>query len=182
MIIVPTSLLPYLYSHLEFEPPPLFVKSNMLHFTPPQLRLPRIIYFLMPELVPLLIHLEKEVTDETGQPKVSAANHPCASGSGPTSDQRSPLIPKRSAVPPPSPTFGDTFPTVEIDLRRSFYRIILIALILYAILDSDFPTNFNLLVECRNARQIDRTTDLSFREMTTFTTACDLSALDTDIT
>ncbi|BHF71629.1 hypothetical protein SprV_0401468900 [Sparganum proliferum] len=79
------------------------------------------------------------------------------------------------------PTFGSLSLTLNIGLRRSFTWIFVIADAPHAILGSDFLAEFDLLVDCRRARLLDRTTGLSVRVLTPFTAPTNLSVLDTDI-
>ncbi|BHF76161.1 hypothetical protein SprV_0501925900 [Sparganum proliferum] len=81
----------------------------------------------------------------------------------------------------PIPTFGSLSLTLNIDLRRSFTWIFVIADVPHGTLGSDFLAEFDLLVDCRRARLLDRTTGLFVRGLTPFTTPTNLSVLDTDI-
>ncbi|BHF71283.1 hypothetical protein SprV_0401433800 [Sparganum proliferum] len=81
----------------------------------------------------------------------------------------------------PIPTFGSLFLTLNIGLRRSFNWIFVIADVPHAILGSDFLDEFDLLVDCRRVRLLDRTTGLSVRGLTPFTAPTNFSFLDTDI-
>ncbi|BHF80936.1 Splicing factor 3B subunit 2 [Sparganum proliferum] len=81
----------------------------------------------------------------------------------------------------PIPTFGSLSLTRNIGLRRSFTWIFVIADVPHGILGSDFLAEFDLLVDCRRARLLDRTTGLFVRGLTPFTTPTNLSVLDTDI-
>ncbi|BHF61467.1 hypothetical protein SprV_0100444100 [Sparganum proliferum] len=81
----------------------------------------------------------------------------------------------------PIPTFGSLSLTLNIGLRRSFTWIFVIADVPHAILGSDFLAEFDLLVDCRRARLLDRTTGLFVRGLTPFTAPTNLSVLDTDI-
>ncbi|BHF83927.1 hypothetical protein SprV_0902707600 [Sparganum proliferum] len=81
----------------------------------------------------------------------------------------------------PIPTFGSLSLTLNIGLRRSFAWIFVIADVPHAILGSDFLAEFDLLVDCRRARLLDRTTGLFVRGLTPFTAPTNLSVLDTDI-
>nr|VZI50943.1 unnamed protein product [Spirometra erinaceieuropaei] len=81
----------------------------------------------------------------------------------------------------PIPTFGSLSLTLNIGLRRSFTWIFVIADVPHAILGSDFLAEFDLLVDCRRARLLDRTTGLFVRRLTPFTAPTNLSVLDTDI-
>ncbi|BHF60215.1 hypothetical protein SprV_0100317800 [Sparganum proliferum] len=81
----------------------------------------------------------------------------------------------------PIPTFGSLSLTLNIGLRRSFTWIFVIADVPHAILGSDFLAEFDLLVDCRRARLLDRTTGLFVRGLTPFTPPTNLSVLDTDI-
>ncbi|BHF59224.1 hypothetical protein SprV_0100218100 [Sparganum proliferum] len=81
----------------------------------------------------------------------------------------------------PIPTFGILSLTLNTGLRRSFTWIFLIADVPHAILGSDFLAEFDLLVDCRRARLLDRTTGLFVRGLTPFTAPTNLSLLDTDI-
>ncbi|BHF75588.1 hypothetical protein SprV_0501868400 [Sparganum proliferum] len=81
----------------------------------------------------------------------------------------------------PIPTFGSLSLTLNIGLRRSFTWIFVIADVPHAILGSDFLAEFDLLVDCRRARLLDRTTGLFVRGLTHFTAPTNLSVLDTDI-
>ncbi|BHF66484.1 hypothetical protein SprV_0200950100 [Sparganum proliferum] len=81
----------------------------------------------------------------------------------------------------PIPTFGSLSLTLNIGLRRSFTWIFVIAAVPHAILGSDFLAEFDLLVDCRRARLLDRTTGLFVRGLTPFTAPTNLSVLDTDI-
>ncbi|BHF85886.1 hypothetical protein SprV_1002906000 [Sparganum proliferum] len=81
----------------------------------------------------------------------------------------------------PIPTFGSLSLTLNIGLRRSFTWIFVIADVPHAILGSDFLAEFGLLVDCRRARLLDRTTGLFVRGLTPFTAPTNLSVLDTDI-
>nr|VZI23685.1 unnamed protein product [Spirometra erinaceieuropaei] len=67
----------------------------------------------------------------------------------------------------PIPTFGSLSLTLNIGLRRSFTWIFVIADVSHAILGSDFLAEFDLLVDCRRARLLDRTTDIAspFRQL-----------------
>nr|VZI48326.1 unnamed protein product [Spirometra erinaceieuropaei] len=79
------------------------------------------------------------------------------------------------------PTFGNLSLTLNIGLRRSLTWIFVSADVPHAILGSDFLAEFDLLVDCRRARLLDRTTSLFVRGLTPFTTPTNLSVLDTDI-
>ncbi|BHF74069.1 hypothetical protein SprV_0401715300 [Sparganum proliferum] len=79
------------------------------------------------------------------------------------------------------PTFGSLSLTLNICLRRSFTWIFVITDVPHAILDSDSLAEFGLLVDCRCAFLLDRTTGLSVPELTPFTAPTNLSVLDTDI-
>nr|VZI14837.1 unnamed protein product [Spirometra erinaceieuropaei] len=81
----------------------------------------------------------------------------------------------------PIPTFGSLSLTLNIGLRRSFTWIFVIADVPHAILGSDFLAEFDLLVECRRARLLDRKTGLFVRGLTPFAAPTNLSVLDTDI-
>nr|VZI04393.1 unnamed protein product [Spirometra erinaceieuropaei] len=81
----------------------------------------------------------------------------------------------------PIPTFGSLSLTLNIGLRRSLTWIFVIADVPHAILGSDFLAEFDLLVDCRRARLLDRTTGLFVRGLTPFTVPTNLSVLDTDI-
>ncbi|BHF59629.1 hypothetical protein SprV_0100259000 [Sparganum proliferum] len=81
----------------------------------------------------------------------------------------------------PIPTFGSLSLTLNIGLRRSFTWIFVIADVPHGVLGLDFPAEFDLLVDCRSARLLDRTTGLFVRELTPFTTPTNLYVLDTDI-
>nr|VZI33766.1 unnamed protein product [Spirometra erinaceieuropaei] len=59
--------------------------------------------------------------------------------------------------------------------------IFVIADVPHPILDSDFLAEFDLLVDCRRARLLDRTTGLFVRGLSRFTAPTNLSVLDTDI-
>ncbi|BHF72759.1 hypothetical protein SprV_0401583000 [Sparganum proliferum] len=80
----------------------------------------------------------------------------------------------------PIPTFGSLSLTLNIGLRRSSTWIFVIADVPHAILGSDFLAEFDLLVDCRRARLLDRTTGLFVRGLTPFTAPTNLSVLDTD--
>ncbi|BHF77688.1 hypothetical protein SprV_0602079700 [Sparganum proliferum] len=81
----------------------------------------------------------------------------------------------------PIPTFGSLSLTLSIGLRRSLTWTFVIADVPHGILGSDFLAEFDLLVDCRRARFLDRTTGLFVRGLTPFTTPNNLSVLDTDI-
>ncbi|BHF84036.1 hypothetical protein SprV_0902718600 [Sparganum proliferum] len=81
----------------------------------------------------------------------------------------------------PIPTFGSLSLTLNIGLRRSFTWIFVIADVPHEILASDFLAEFDLLVDCRRARLLDRTTGLFVRGLTPFTAPTNLSVLDTDM-
>nr|VZI43221.1 unnamed protein product [Spirometra erinaceieuropaei] len=66
-------------------------------------------------------------------------------------------------------TFGSLSLTLNIGLRRSFTWIFVIADVPHAILGSDVLAEFGLLVDCRRARLLDRTTGLFVRGLTPFT-------------
>nr|VZI26587.1 unnamed protein product [Spirometra erinaceieuropaei] len=76
-------------------------------------------------------------------------------------------------------TFGSLSLTLDIDLRRSFFGVFVVADVPHAILGSDFLAKFDLLVDCRRSRLLDRTTGLSVHSLTPFTTFSNLSVLDT---
>ncbi|BHF77518.1 hypothetical protein SprV_0602062500 [Sparganum proliferum] len=143
-------------------------------------------------------------------PKVFAANPPDGSNTGRTFYVRDTRSGRRflvdtgaqiSVVPPtaadrrfsspglnlqaancsPIPTFGSLSLTLNIGLRRSFTWIFVIADVPHAILGSDFLAEFDILVDCRRARLLDRTTGLFVRGLTPFTAPTNLSVLDTDI-
>nr|VZI44158.1 unnamed protein product [Spirometra erinaceieuropaei] len=69
----------------------------------------------------------------------------------------------------PIPTFSSLSLILNIDLRRSFTWIFVIADVPHAILGPDFLAEFDLLVDCRRARLLDRTTGLFVRGLTPFT-------------
>nr|VZI36286.1 unnamed protein product [Spirometra erinaceieuropaei] len=79
------------------------------------------------------------------------------------------------------PTFGSLSLTLNIGLRRSLTWIFVIADVPHAILGSDFLAEFDLLVDCRRACLLDRTTGLFVRGLTPFTSPTNLYVLDTDI-
>ncbi|BHF63962.1 hypothetical protein SprV_0200695800 [Sparganum proliferum] len=81
----------------------------------------------------------------------------------------------------PIPTFGSLSFTLITGFRRSCTWIFVIADVPHAILGSDFLAEFDLLVDCRRARLLDRTTGLSARGLTPFTVPTNVSVLDTDI-
>nr|VZH92711.1 unnamed protein product [Spirometra erinaceieuropaei] len=81
----------------------------------------------------------------------------------------------------PISTFGSLSLTLNIGHRRSFTWIFVIADVPHAILGSDFHAKFDLLVDCRGARLLDRTTGLFVRGLTPFTVPINLSVLDTDV-
>ncbi|BHF67774.1 hypothetical protein SprV_0301080300 [Sparganum proliferum] len=81
----------------------------------------------------------------------------------------------------PIPPFGSLSLTLNIGLRRSFTWIFVIADVPHGIPGSDFLAEFDLLVDCRRARLLDRTTGLFVRGLTSFTTLTNLFVLDTDI-
>nr|VZI05960.1 unnamed protein product [Spirometra erinaceieuropaei] len=58
----------------------------------------------------------------------------------------------------PIPTFGSLSLTLNMGLRRPFIWMFVIADVPHAILVSDFLIEFDLLVDCRCARLLDRTT------------------------
>nr|VZH91137.1 unnamed protein product [Spirometra erinaceieuropaei] len=58
----------------------------------------------------------------------------------------------------PIPAFGSLFLTLNMGLRRSITCIFVIADVHHAILGSDFLAEFDLLIDCRRARLLDRTT------------------------
>ncbi|BHF77485.1 hypothetical protein SprV_0602059100 [Sparganum proliferum] len=80
-----------------------------------------------------------------------------------------------------TPTIGSLSLTLNIGFRRSFTWIFVIADVLHAILGSDFLAEFDLLVDCRRARLLDRTTGLFVRRLTPFTVLSNLFALNADI-
>ncbi|BHF84689.1 hypothetical protein SprV_0902784000 [Sparganum proliferum] len=80
----------------------------------------------------------------------------------------------------PISTFGSLSLTLNIGLRRSFTWIFVIADVPHAILGSDFLAEFDLLVDCRRVRLLDRTTGLFVCGITPFTAPTNLSVLDTD--
>nr|VZI26347.1 unnamed protein product [Spirometra erinaceieuropaei] len=82
---------------------------------------------------------------------------------------------------PPIPTFGSLSLTLDIGLRRSFTWIFVIADVPHAILSPNFLAEFDLLVDCRPARLLHRTTGLFVRGLTPFSAPTKLSVLDTDI-
>nr|VZI00041.1 unnamed protein product [Spirometra erinaceieuropaei] len=79
------------------------------------------------------------------------------------------------------PVFGSLSLTLNIGVRRSFTGIFVIADVPHAILGQDFLAEFDLLVDCRRARLLDRTTGLSVRRITPFNARTNLSVLDADI-
>ncbi|BHF66494.1 hypothetical protein SprV_0200951100 [Sparganum proliferum] len=109
--------------------------------------------------------------------KTRRCSSPCSS------DRRfpSPGLHLQAANCSPIPTFGSLSLTLNIGLRRSFTWIFVIAAVPHAILGSDFLAEFDLLVDCRRARLLDRTTGLFVRGLTPFTVPTNLSVLDTDI-
>ncbi|BHF59486.1 hypothetical protein SprV_0100244500 [Sparganum proliferum] len=113
---------------------------------------------------------------------------PCSfkSTQGNSSAGDRPTLPKPWSSSPscqlfPIPTFGSLSLTLNIGLRRPFTWIFVIADVPHGILGSDFLAQFDLLVDCRRARLLDRTTGLFVRGLTPFTTPTNLSVLDTDI-
>ncbi|BHF63063.1 hypothetical protein SprV_0200605300 [Sparganum proliferum] len=70
---------------------------------------------------------------------------------------------------------------LNTDLRQSFSWIFVVADVPHGILGSDFLAKFDLLIDCRRARLLDRTNGLFVRGQTPFTTPTNLSVLDTDI-
>nr|VZI35609.1 unnamed protein product [Spirometra erinaceieuropaei] len=81
----------------------------------------------------------------------------------------------------PIPTFVCLSLTLNIGLRRSFTWTFLIADVPHAILGSGFLAECDLLVDCRRARLLDRTTGLFVRGLTPFNAPSNLSFFDTDI-
>nr|VZI11626.1 unnamed protein product [Spirometra erinaceieuropaei] len=81
----------------------------------------------------------------------------------------------------PHSHFGSLSLTLNISLCRSFTWIFVIADVPHAIFGSDFLSEFDLLVDCRRARLLDRITGLSVRGLTPFTAPTNVSALDTNI-
>nr|VZI07667.1 unnamed protein product [Spirometra erinaceieuropaei] len=79
----------------------------------------------------------------------------------------------------PIPIFVTLSLTLNFGLRRSFTWVFVIADVPHALLGSDFLAEFDLLVDCRRARLLDRTTRLSVRGLTSFTAPTSLSLLDT---
>nr|VZI11335.1 unnamed protein product [Spirometra erinaceieuropaei] len=61
----------------------------------------------------------------------------------------------------PIPTLGSLYLTLNIGFRRSFSWVYVIADVHHAALGSDFLAEFNLLIEIRRSRLLDRITDLS---------------------
>nr|VZI17910.1 unnamed protein product [Spirometra erinaceieuropaei] len=80
----------------------------------------------------------------------------------------------------PFPTVGTRSLNLNIGLRRSFSWMLVIADVRHAILGSDFLAEFDLPIDCRRARLLDRTTCLFVRGLTPFTAPINLSVLDTD--
>ncbi|BHF66544.1 hypothetical protein SprV_0200956500 [Sparganum proliferum] len=109
--------------------------------------------------------------------KARRCSSPCSS------DRRfpSPGLHLQAANCSPIPTFGSLSLTLNIGLRRSFTWIFVIVAVPHAILGSDFLAEFDLLVDCRRAPLLDRTTGLFVRGLTPFTAPTNLSVLDTDI-
>nr|VZI22704.1 unnamed protein product [Spirometra erinaceieuropaei] len=105
--------------------------------------------------------------------KVNAANLLDSSNSGRTfyvcdtatrrPDRRfpSPGLHLQAANCSPIPTFGSLSLTLNIGLRRSFTWIFVIADVPHAIFGSDFLAEFDLLVDCRRACLLERTTGSS---------------------
>ncbi|BHF74435.1 hypothetical protein SprV_0501752100 [Sparganum proliferum] len=93
----------------------------------------------------------------------------------------SPGLHLQAAKPSPIPTFGSLSFTLIIGLRRSFTWIFLIGDVPHASLGSDFLAEFDLLVDCRRACLLNRTTSLFVRGLTSFTAPTNLSVFDTDI-
>nr|VZI15286.1 unnamed protein product [Spirometra erinaceieuropaei] len=71
--------------------------------------------------------------------------------------------------------------TLNIGLRQSFSWIFVIADVPHAILDSDFLAELDPLVDCGRSRLLDRTTGLSVRGLTPYTTLSNLFVLVTGI-
>nr|VZH99973.1 unnamed protein product [Spirometra erinaceieuropaei] len=70
---------------------------------------------------------------------------------------------------------------LNIGLRGSFTWIFVITHVPRAILGSDFLDEFDVLVDCRRSRLLDRTTGLSVRGLTPFAAPTNLSVADTDV-
>nr|VZI46537.1 unnamed protein product [Spirometra erinaceieuropaei] len=81
----------------------------------------------------------------------------------------------------PIPIFGSLSLTLNFGIRRSSIWIFVIGDVPHAILGSDFHAEFDLLVDCRRARLLNRTTDLPVCGLTPFIAPTNLSVLDTDI-
>nr|VZH98656.1 unnamed protein product [Spirometra erinaceieuropaei] len=81
----------------------------------------------------------------------------------------------------PIPIFGSLSLTLNIGIRRSSIWIFVIGDVPHAILGSDFHAEFDLLVDCRRARLLNRTTDLPVCGLTPFIAPTNLSVLDADI-
>nr|VZI37934.1 unnamed protein product [Spirometra erinaceieuropaei] len=81
----------------------------------------------------------------------------------------------------PIRTFGSLSLPLSIGLRRSFTWLFVIAYVPHAILGSGFLAEFDLLVDCRRARLLDRTTGLFVRGLNIFSVPINLSVLGTDI-
>ncbi|BHF80107.1 hypothetical protein SprV_0702323100 [Sparganum proliferum] len=78
----------------------------------------------------------------------------------------------------PIATFGFRFLSLDIGLRRLFPWIFVVAHIPCAILGADFLSVFDLLVDCRQSRLHDKTTNLTIRGISSSDASRYLAVLD----
>nr|VZI28875.1 unnamed protein product [Spirometra erinaceieuropaei] len=78
----------------------------------------------------------------------------------------------------PITTFGTCSLSLDIGLRRLFPWVFVVADILCAILGADFLAAFDLLVDCRQSRLHDKTTNLTVRGISSSDTSRHLAVLD----
>nr|VZI33381.1 unnamed protein product [Spirometra erinaceieuropaei] len=115
----------------------------------------------------LLLPLQAELTGNTGQPEA---------------DRRCPNLGLflQAVTTSPITTFGTCSLSLDLGLRRLFPWIFVLADIPCAFLWADFLAAFDLLVDCRQSRHHDQTTNLTVGDISSSDASCQLSVLDAE--